>query len=357
MQNSYDSYFLEAAEALLGSMDPKLRDRAAQVGKMNKAYIGTARDIELDEAFEALIVNSAAELFGKSGKRRALFVVGESGSGKTTAVEKHISKRSEFAPRVAADGTPYDLLIDMEAPKPLTVKALATTGLKRLGYHVNNPRLTAAELFELWKDQLRQQRVLFLAIDELQHVLNGDTVKELQTVADVIKSLLQIPGWPLHLILSGVPELAGFLHQSGQTNRQLKERSKVIEFRPMTFPEDIPIMTKIVNKIVTVEASLKADPVILSEEFVHRLLHASCGAFGSMIQTTRHVCEVALRRGAETVGPELFASAYALESGCRPSQNIFTAKENWKDILPANSLRELVDEGRSAQQKRARAKK
>jgi len=357
MQNSYDSYFLEAAEALLGSMDPKLRDRAAQVGKMNKAYIGTARDIELDEAFEALIVNSAAELFGKSGKRRALFVVGESGSGKTTAVEKHISKRSEFAPRVAADGTPYDLLIDMEAPKPLTVKALATTGLKRLGYHVNNPRLTAAELFELWKDQLRQQRVLFLAVDELQHVLNGDTVKELQTVADVIKSLLQIPGWPLHLILSGVPELAGFLHQSGQTNRQLKERSKVIEFRPMTFPEDIPIMTKIVNKIVTVEASLKADPVILSEEFVHRLLHASCGAFGSMIQTTRHVCEVALRRGAETVGPELFASAYALESGCRPSQNIFTAKENWKDILPANSLRELVDEGRSAQQKRARAKK
>ncbi|MFJ1308322.1 AAA family ATPase [Agrobacterium sp. P15N1-A] len=357
MQQSYDSYFREAAESLLGSMDPKLRDRAAHIGEMNTAYIGTARDIELDEAFEALIVNSVAELFGKSGKRRALFVVGESGSGKTTAVAKHISKRSELAPKVAADGTPYNLLIDMEAPMPLTVKGLATNGLKRLGYYVNNPRLTAGELFELWKDQLRQQRVLFLAIDELQHVLKSDNVKELQTVADVIKSLLQIPGWPLHLILSGVPELAGFLHQSGQTNRQLKERSKVIEFRRMTFPEDIPVMTKVVNKIVTVEASLKADPVILSEEFVHRLLHASCGAFGSMIQTTRHVCEVALRRGAETVGPELFASAYALESGCRPSQNIFTAKENWKDILPANSMRELVDEGRMAQQKRAKTGK
>lgn len=354
---TYDAFFREAAEALLETMDSKLRTRAEQVGGMNTAYIGTARDIKLDEAYEALIVNSAAELFGKSGKRRALFVVGESGSGKTTAVEKHISKRAEFAPRKAADGSLFYPLISMEAPKPLTVKGLAKDGLKRLGYHVNNPRLSASELFELWKDQLREQRVLFLAIDELQHVLRSDTVKELQTVADVIKSLLEIPGWPLHLILSGVPELAGFLDQSGQTNRQLKERSKVIEFRRMTFPEDISIMTKIIKKIVTAEAGLAPDPMILSEEFVHRLLHASCGAFGSMIQTTRHVCEIALRRGSETVGPDVFASAYALESGCRPSQNIFTAVENWKDIIPANSMQELVGEGRSMQPKRPKTKK
>lgn len=357
MQQSYDSFFREAAEALLDSMDPKLRERAAQIGGMNTAYIGTARDIELDEAFEALIVNSAAELFGKAGKRRALFVVGESGSGKTTAVEKHITKRREFAPRIAADGTLYHLLIDMESPKPLNVKGLARGGLKRLGYHVNNPRLSAGELFDLWKDQLREQRVLFLAIDELQHVLRGDTVKELQTVADVIKSLLDIPGWPLHLILSGVPELAGFLDQSGQTNRQLKERSKVIEFRRMTFPQDIPVMRKIVNKIITVEAGLVPDPEIISEEFIHRLMHASCGAFGSMIQTTRHTCEIALRRKAESVGAKEFASAYALESGCRPSQNIFTAGEKWKDIIPANSLRELVDESRQIQQKRPKTGK
>jgi hypothetical protein len=358
MQKLYDSNFREAAEALLGSMDPGLRERAAQVGGMNTAYIGTSRDIKLDKEFEALIVNSAAELFGKSGKRRALFVIGESGSGKTTAVEKHISKRSEFAPRVAADGTPYNLLIDMEAPKPLTVKGLARTGLKRLGYHVNNPRISASELFDIWKDQLREQRVLFLAIDELQHVLVGETVKELQTVADVIKSLLEIPGWPLHLILSGVPELAGFLHQSGQTNRQLKERSKIVELRRMTFPEDVPTMRKIVHKIVTVEAGLVADPEILSEEFVHRLMHASCGAFGSMIQTTRHVCEIALRQKATSVGSAVFASAYDLESGCRPSQNIFTAPaEKWKDIIPANSLAELVGEGRATQQKRTRAGK
>lgn len=352
MQKCYALFFREAAQALLETMDPALRERAAQIGGMNTAYIGTARDIQLDEAFEALIVNSAAELFGKSGKRRALFVVGEAGSGKTTAVEKHILKRKEFAPRTAADGTEYLPLIPMDAPKPLTVKGLAKEGLKAIGYEVNNPRLSAPDLFDLWKDQLREQRVLFLAIDELQHVLRGDTVKELQTVADVIKSLLEIPGWPLHLILSGVPELAGFLDQSGRSNRQLKERSKVIEFRRMTFPEDIPVMTKIVNKVVHVEAGLKPEPAILREEFVHRLLHASSGAFGSMIQTTRHACEIALRRGSATLGLDAFASAYALESGCRPSQNIFTAGVAWKDILPSNSLQELVVEGRGMQQKR-----
>lgn len=357
MQKSYEPKFREAAESLLEAMDPELRERAARVGEMNSAYIGTLRDRELDENFEALLVNSVAELYGKSGKRRALFVVGESGSGKTTAVEKHVSKRAEFAQRTALDGTLYNIFIGMQSPKPLTPKGLAVNGLKRLGYHVNNPRLSAGELFDLWKDQLREQRVLFLAIDELQHVLRGDTVKELQTVADVIKSLLEIPGWPLHLILSGVPELAGFLDQSGETNRQLKERSKVVELRRMTFPEDLPVMRKIVEKIVTTEAMLTADPDVLSDEFVHRLMHASCGAFGSIIQTTRHTCEIALRRKMEVVGPREFASAYALESGCRPSQNIFTAGDKWKDIIPQNSLRELVDEGRPAHQKRAKSVK
>lgn len=345
-KKTYDAYFREAASALLEAMDPKLRERAELISEMNKAYIGTARDFELDEAFEALIVNSAAEMFGKSGKRRALFIVGEAGSGKTTAVEKHISKRLEFRPRTLADETVYSPLVSSEAPKPLTVKAFAKVGLKDLGYEIHNDRMSGPDLFDLWKDQLREQRVLFLWIDELQHILSGDKIKELQTVADVIKSLLQIPGWPLHLILSGVPELAGFLHQSGMTNRQLKERSKVIELRKMTFPEDIVVMTKIVEKIISVEAGLIPDPNVLLVEFIHRLLHASSGAFGSMIQTTRHTCEIALRRDSGIVGADTFAAAYAFESGCRPSQNIFTAKERWLDILPVNSLQEMIGEGR-----------
>lgn len=351
----YDAYFREAAGALLAVMDPKLRERAELIGAMNKAYIGTARDFELDEAFEALIVTAAAAMFGKSGKRRALFIVGEAGSGKTTAVEKHISKRLEFRPRTLADGTEYSPLVTVEAPKPLTVKGLAKAGLKGLGYQVHNNRLSAQDLFDLWKDQIREQRALFLAIDELQHILSGETIKELQTVADVIKSLLEIPGWPLHLILSGVPELAGFLHQSGKTNRQLKERSKVIELRRVTFPEDIVVMTKIVEKIITVEAGLVPDPAVLLVEFIHRLLHASSGAFGSMIQTSRHTCEISLRRGSGVVGVDAFAAAYALESGCRPSQNIFTAKEGWLDILPVNSLQEMIGEGRLT--KRTKAEK
>ncbi len=338
----YDGYFREAASALFDTLDPALRERARLIGKMSDTYIGTKRDLYLDVCFDGLVANASAELFGKSGKARALFVVGESGSGKTTSVEKHIAKRQAFQPRMSPDGIVRPL-VWFEAPKPLTLKQLATLGLEALGFKVYNTKMTAKDLFDLWKDQLREKRVLFLAIDELQHILRGETTEELQNVADVLKTLLQIPGWPLHMILSGVPALARFLEQPGESERQLKERSSVVEFRRMTYPEDVPVMAKVVANIIQVEAGLRPDAV-LGDEFIHRLIHARHGAFGSMIQTTRQACDNAHRLGKNAVGRAEFVAAYALSSGCRPPQNIFAAGKNWKDINPANSLAEMISE-------------
>ncbi|MDI5929085.1 AAA family ATPase [Rhizobium leguminosarum] len=339
---NYDASFSEAARALFDTLSPEQQERARRMGGMQAAYIGTKRDLELDREFDRVTENAAAALFGKSGKARALFVLGESGSGKTTSVEKHIAKRRQFLPRTTADGVSVRPLVPMLAPKPLTLKGLALAGLGALNYEVHNTRISGFDLFKEWKNQLREQQALFLAIDELQHVLRGDTVKELQTVADVLKDLLQIPGWPLHMFLSGVPALAGFLHQDGESERQLKERSHIIEFRRMSFPEDIPVTTKIVEKIIRVEACLEPRDV-LHEEFVHRILHSSHFAFGSSIELTRIACDNAMRLEQDYVGPANFIAAYALKSGCRPSQNIFAVKEGWLDILPINSLQELLD--------------
>jgi hypothetical protein len=240
-------------------------------------------------------------------------------------------------------------MIWFEAPKPLTLKGLARAGLAALDYVVLDKKITEQELFDLWKQQLRENRVLFLWIDEMQHVLRGTTTKEIQNVADVIKSLVQIDGWPLHLILSGVPALAQFLHQSGQTDRQLPERSMLIELRRLT-AADAANMYKILTKIIVKDAGLALgrdlkevtkDDKVPGHAFVKRLMHASNFAFGSTVQLIRATCEHVLRLGQTEVNITTFASAYALATGCRKEQNIFIEK-NWSVIQPNNALAELL---------------
>lgn len=345
-KNEYAELFSEAAQALFDTLEPEQQSRSRIIGRMHTAYIGTQRDKDLDLAFNGLIENAAAALFGKAGKRRALFIVGEAGSGKTTAVERHISKRVQFAPRKNAKGDEIFPMVWFEAPKPLTLKGLAKAGLAALDYEVLDKKITEQELFDLWKQQLRESSVLFLWVDEMQHVLKGTTTKEIQNVADIIKSLVQIEGWPLHLVLSGVPALAQFLHQSGESDRQLPERSMVVELKAMT-REDAAIMRKVLVKIVTNDAELQFGKDILdrdglpNDNLVQRLMHASNSAFGSTIQMVRFTCEQVLRLGQEKITLASFASAYALATGCRREQNVFLS-DAWEAIVPDNALGELL---------------
>lgn len=369
----YDPEFIEAAQAIFDSLDPDAKKRAEIVGRMNASYVGSKpRDSRLDLAFQAIIENVAASLFGKAGKQRAMMVVGESGSGKTTAIEWHIAKRPQFAPRKNANGDWVRNLVFMEPEKPLTIKGIARSGLKALNYPLDDTvRMTAQELFALWKVQLRENQVLYLWIDEMQHVLTGDTTKEIQDVADILKSLVQLNGWPIHLILSGVPDLAKFIHLFGDADGQLKERSNLVELLPLVFPHDRKRIEKIIIETVTRHAGLllgddilanpdedadepkldkgakqpKSDDktpykFVLSGDFVHRVVHASKGQFGSIIQKTRSACENAMRLGSDTINIANFAVAYAA-GGSRLSQNIFLA-EDWKNIDPDHSVTELV---------------
>lgn len=336
----YSPEFHKVAQAVFDSLSGDQQERVKRIGKMQAAYIRTPRDAELDVAFNGLIENAAAALFGKVGKRRALFIVGESGSGKTTAIERQVTKRPELAKRTA-ESHEFLPFVAFEAPKPLTLKALARKGIRAQKYEEQLPaKMTEPELFELWKTQLKEKGTWLLWIDEFQHVLTSGSESEIQNVSDVIKSLVQIEGWPLHLVLSGVPALAQFVRQSSDGDRQLRERSFVVELLPLSYPDDASKLRKIMLNIVNKDAGMKADGID-SDEFLHRIMHAANGAFGSVVQLIRYCCETAMRSGKDTVTAEVFASAYAYISGCRTEQNVFTS-EDWKTIVPDNSLAEML---------------
>jgi len=333
----------EALATLRGRMPEASVSLADRLSRINGRYIGTARDHELRDHIDELIVNAASALGGEPGKRRALFVIGDSGSGKSTAIERAIANRKEFAPYEDHSGRLIYPMVSLEAPGSLTLKVLAIDLLRAIGYPVFK-QLGEGEAWHLLKEQLVFRKVLFLHIDEMQHAVTSNNHATIEHLSNTIKSLLQIPNWPLHIIMSGVPELAKFR----ENDLQMKNRSNIMEFTRMTSSE-ISMLTEIVRRIVEVDAEMIADEAILSSNFIARLLHATDGAFGTCIELTRTTVSRILRKSASapddrkaTVGVHHFEQAYATFSACPADENIFTAK-NWTTINPANALKRMQD--------------
>lgn len=337
--------FSAAAHALLATMSPERQKRAERRGRKQAQYVEMPKDKVITEGLDALGENAAAALFGEAGKRRALFLLGESDSGKTRAMEYHIPMRPEFRPYVTESGEEFRPFVSFEAPRPITLKGFARKALEASGYPIATNKMTEHELFELLKDVIRNNRILFMHVDEMQHVLKGTTTKEIQNVSDIIKSLLQIPGWPLHMILSGVPSLARFLSPE-DGDAQLRNRSIVVELKQMT-RKDAKSLLELQQQVMA------GDGVAVEEtgtvEFMARLIHACNGACGTIIQTmqqaaeraiTDHLAQVALPdrdHTVPTVTAKHYAAVYTLNTGCRPSDNVFL-QDDWEKIEPRHSL-------------------
>lgn len=351
-----------AISRLRGALSPESRARADRMAKIRAGYIVTPQDKALWEAVEGMIEAQAA--FGSSGyaaseahKQRALFAIGESGSGKSTSIRRLFAKMEAFAPYVDEYGQEVRPAVSFEAPKPLTMKLLARTGLREIGYPIVRDR-QENEMWDLFRDQVKERSVLWLHIDEMQHAIRSQTHTEIQNVGDVVKSLLQSPDWPLNAIFSGVPSLAAFLQHE---DKQLQNRCTVIRFDPLVPGEDTALLTKSLSAVITRHAEMEAEDAILTKPFVHRIMHATGYAFGTSIQFVREVIFVALRAGREKVLVDDFVSAYARFTGCRPDQNIFTAAD-WKTVLPENSLKDYLtkldaDEHRARKERNRRRKR
>ena len=332
-----------ALSRLRATMPEAARHRADRIAHVNARYIGTARDDKLNRLVDLLVANAAGAAHGEPGKRRALFVIGESGSGKTTAIRNLIATRPEFQPYEDDSGDVVSPMVSYDAPSPLTLKLLAKVGIEATGYPVYG-RLQENEAWELFKQRIQARSVLFLHIDEMQHAVKGNSPTKLQHLADTVKSLLQIRNWPLHIILSGVPGIVDFLDHDSQ----LKNRSMVMEFVPQT-SADAATIRVIVQRIVEKHAGMTLAKDASDDEFMNRLIHASSGAFGTIIQVVRatveHVLHATTNEGnpaPEVVTLAAFADVYAAFTGCVRAQNVFASKE-WGMIVPSNALARMLE--------------
>ncbi len=333
----------EATGRLAALLDPKARERARRRGRLEDLYVSSHVHAKAELAVSDLVENLVASEDGQSGKRRALFLIGESGSGKSTVLQRTLLSRPELQPQLDRHGEWRRTMIHFDCPKPVTEKLFARKLIEVAGHPLDTSRMAGYELFELAKGILRERQVLLVVIDEAQHLLKGNDRQTIQNLADTVKSLLQIEGWPLHIVLSGVPSLAQFL----EYEPQLRNRSTVVELEPLTFPADVDRVRVIVQGVIEKHAQMRMAPDLASDDFVHRLISAGEGGFGSVIQLVRSACETAIRADAQIVERAHFADAFALISGCSPSRNIFLAAD-WLHLSPATAVIELAERQEAA---------
>jgi len=367
LPGNYDPAFLETAQAIFDMLPPETQQQVKRLGRHNGKYIHSTRDEKLSGAMDRLRNNAAAALFGGSEKRRAMFVIGESDSGKSRALAELVASRQEFKPRETSRGVVRPFVF-FEAPKPLTIKGFARNALKVCGYHVKNLQLGEQELFELLKEQIRNKGVVFMWVDEMQHVLHGDATDRIQNVSDIIKSLMQIPGWPLHLIVSGVPALAKFLVPK-DADRQLRNRSYLVHLSPITAVNS-DMMLQLQEYIMKEEGLLLGDTN--NPEFVERLIRVCDGAFGTMIKRMQAAAEEALLevRGAPPVTDATtteplpmvvtmkhYANVYERETGASEYQNFFIEGVDWQKLTSLAVLSEIIDSIPTVEKPQSRKRK
>lgn len=299
-------------------------------------YFETGRDKRLMQFVDKLRNNAKALQTGNGSQRRSLFVIGETGSGKTRSINRILPMVQEWQPFCDQYGDHVMPLICIKPPKPCSMRALAIELLTAMSVPVRG-RKTDPELYVFLKEQLKERGVKAIWIDEMQDVIRNNTPKAIQAVQDVLKALIQIEGWPIHTIYSGVPALASFL----QGDRQLARRSYVMRYEPIELPDDAQWVEKIVEEVVTDDCGMTRADDTQTDEFREKLCRAASGAFGLLVEIVQEACFRAADNGRSQVRISDFSKVYEEMTGCRRRDNVFVAA-NWREIIPANALDDIA---------------
>lgn len=320
-------------------MSPEELQLADRVEKLHGQYFGLDRDVKLNSALKALQRSVAAhrpEEATRPDKRRIVVICGESGAGKTRAITQHIRKFPALQPYVDKDGVQARPLLCFEAPSPCSPKRLALEGLKALGLPVRNT-VKEHEAWDAFRTALRTHRVNIVMIDEAQQAFETSNEVQRQLVRNTLKHLVQMPDWPVRLVLAGVSPLFEFL----SCDRQLRNRMTPVRFEKHRGKDARKETTNYLKRIIVDHAAMQmADD--LNADLVNRLHHASDDEFGTILQTVRGAVEVAMSDDRDVVRSSDFAETYENISGCLPDENVFECV-NWRAVVPGQALHRPED--------------
>ncbi len=274
---------------------------------------------------------------GGGSPERTLLVIGKAGTGKSFALQHQFRQIPEFQPRRNESNELKTPLISFEADRPCGAISLGNGILKAMGFPYNPDERKPGRLFETVKALLVERGVLVLHLDEAQHMFRHKTDDAVQEVQDRLKSLQQIPNWPLHIICSGVDELSKL---TGTEDEQLGRRARVMRYERLNFPGDKTEVAKVLTTTAEL-CDLRIPTELLEDDFLGRLVQSSKGGFGRICSAVQQACFRAIELGRSEVTKADFSRNYQRKYGCLPADNIFEVK-NWQAIEPRFALADIT---------------
>lgn len=301
--------------ALLSMNDAPLSPMEA----VRKRYVRTRRDATLLGHFDRLLLDLAERPEADdpdAGLRREgnlLLVMAMSGAGKTRSLNRLFGRHPALDGR--APGEPGCPVLSLSAPSPCGVKELGRSVLAATGYPLSRRNLDGPEIWAIVRGRLEALGILVIHIDEAQHATQLRDAGERQKLRNTVKALMVDPAHPVAVILSGLPEIAEFL----EPDVQLSRRAQWYSVAPVALPEDGEALRKTLSgNAELVGLALDQDTV---RQLLPRLVHASDGRLGVLVEEIQDALRFALEAKAPRLLLEHFAGAFARRTGNAPAYN------------------------------------
>jgi hypothetical protein len=292
-------------------------------------YVSTDRDKAVQAEITRLIANAAARWdVGKPygiGNRTAgvgFALIGNTGSGKSTALLRAFRKHPAF-PGYGIYGGKC-ILLTVTAPSPCTLGQIALEILEKLGY-VPDRELKENRAWRLARFHLRVNGILFLHIEDAQHILHVSDDETKQRLCDTLKNLMIDDAWPIQLILSGIPDLKLLL----ESDKQVRRRFKYANFGKISIDDHADLIDGRMREYAA-KAKLKVaiDP---EDEVARRLAHGAFYELGLIFEILIDAIECAVGAGKSSLSLDDFADAYASRTLEPTELNVFVARD-WDKI-------------------------
>ena len=311
-----------------------------------------------DTFFETVLYQRIRERIFKvlqareSQMRRGMFeqkgvcLIGAPGSGKSKMIAAAIREFEQAAE--ASGGHKYGhKIVSVIVPGKASVRDTCRAILKELGCPVNE-RSSEDYLFSYLREQLPHRRIAAIHLDEVQDAGRYTTTETMKGFSKRFRNLMQVPPWPVCLILTSTLEGREFVNHDGTLARRLKP----IEILPMTPATDGAELKKSLDKLFE-KAGLTDNGLSSVPEFMAIFMHAAAYRFGVAIEIAIDAIGGALSDDGGFIGLEHFTDAYFDRTDCDEELNPFVS-EHWHAIDTTRLMDRISEERKEALKKTKR---
>lgn len=315
--------------------------RDGYFGNTPDKHLDAAMDDMFDDIIETLGAQAAPSKetshIGRMAEGYPLFGLGESGTRKSSTFARMIHTRPEFAGFSYVPHENSSALVSVKAPSPCTLRVLGVTIARAMGL----PTSDAAKENVVWDDimdHLPTRGIRVIHIDEFQHVLENRNKLDIAKIRNTMKRVLQTPGHPVWMLVTGMPEVGPALEDDTQTWR----RKSYVFFPELDFSRHAGKCRTMVSFFATDRAKLDCK-AFATDPNIHRLMHASLYRLGIAIDVVVKAIRVALKAGSSELTVEHFAKAYRAFAGCPDEENPFLVTKDFTELRVDKHLTRLLE--------------